>query len=93
MIIYINMSTATVWGERCDLHGYRCLIICFPVAGYGSCKYPGSGRRNGTFTNSSSLAPSSGSTASGCHPQYSHGVPTFLSSLIVGLTLWTAASL
>lgn len=58
----------------------------------GSCIYPGSGGRNGTFTNSSLLAPSANSIASGCHSQYSCD-RIFLSSLIVGLALWTAASL
>ncbi|XP_055800901.1 glucan endo-1,3-beta-glucosidase 3-like [Solanum dulcamara] len=75
----------------CNFNGVAKVTTTDPS--HGSCKYPGSGRRNGTFTNSSSVAPSSDS-ASGCHSQYSHDVHTFLSSLIVGLlTLWTAASL
>ncbi|CAN4081049.1 unnamed protein product [Withania somnifera] len=74
----------------CNFNGVAKITTSDPSN--GSCRYPGSGGRNGTFTNSSSLAPSSNSIASGCHSQYSH-VRSFLSSLVVGLTFWTAASL
>ncbi|XP_009762818.1 glucan endo-1,3-beta-glucosidase 3-like [Nicotiana sylvestris] len=75
----------------CNFNGVATVSTTDPSN--GSCIYPGSGGRNGTFTNSSSHAPSSDSTASGCHSQYSHDVHTFLSSLIVGLVLCTAACL
>ncbi|KAK4720568.1 hypothetical protein R3W88_010801 [Solanum pinnatisectum] len=75
----------------CNFNGVAKVTTTDPS--HGSCIYPGSGGRNGTFTNSSSVAPSSDST-SGCHSRYSHDIHTFLSSLIVGLlTLSTTAFL
>ncbi|KAJ8562944.1 hypothetical protein K7X08_031396 [Anisodus acutangulus] len=72
-------------------HAYE--LLFGPSLCNGSCIYPGSGGRNGTFTNSSSNAPSTNSTSSGCHSQYSQDVRIFLSSLIVDLIICTAAFL
>ncbi|XP_059308826.1 glucan endo-1,3-beta-glucosidase 3-like isoform X2 [Lycium ferocissimum] len=75
----------------CDFNGVARVTTSDPSN--GSCIYPGSGGRNGTFKNSSPLAPSSNTTASGCHSQYSND-RIFFSSFIVGLIIfWTVVSL
>ncbi|XP_060185216.1 glucan endo-1,3-beta-glucosidase 3-like isoform X2 [Lycium barbarum] len=75
----------------CDFNGVARVTTSDPSN--GSCIYPGSGGRNGTFKNSSPLAPSSNTTASGCHSQYSND-HIFFSSFIVGLIIfWTVVSL
>ncbi|XP_019176491.1 PREDICTED: glucan endo-1,3-beta-glucosidase 3-like [Ipomoea nil] len=75
----------------CNFNGVGTITTSDPS--HGSCIFPGSGGRNGTFTNGTSLAPSSNSTTSGCRSQYLYDSNVLVSSLIVGLTLWCAAFL
>ncbi|XP_059289254.1 glucan endo-1,3-beta-glucosidase 3-like [Lycium ferocissimum] len=73
----------------CNFNGVATVTTSDPS--HGSCIFPGSGGKNGTVTNGTTLAPSSNSTSSGCHLQYTRENQAFLSSLIVGLILCSAA--
>lgn len=75
----------------CNFNGVARVTTSDPS--HGSCIFPGSGGKNGTVTNGTILAPSSNSTSSGCHSHSTRENQAFLSSLIVGLILWTAAFL
>ncbi|CAN4124152.1 unnamed protein product [Withania somnifera] len=75
----------------CNFNGVATVTMSDPS--HGSCIFPGSGGKNGTVTNGTILAPSSNSTSSGCHSQYTRENQAFFSSLIVGLIQWTAAFL
>lgn len=72
----------------CDFNGVATVTTTDPS--HGSCIFPGSGGKNNTFVNGTSLAPSSNSTASGCHSQYLYSTGSLLSFVIVGSLLWDA---
>ncbi|KAL2542517.1 Glucan endo-1 [Abeliophyllum distichum] len=75
----------------CNFNGVATITTTDPS--HRPCIFPGSGGRNKTFINGTSLAPSSNSTVSGCHSQYFHG-DIFIRSLVVGVViLWGAAYL
>ncbi|XAR72208.1 Glucan endo-1,3-beta-D-glucosidase [Bertholletia excelsa] len=71
----------------CDFNGVATITTTDPS--HGSCKFPGSVGRNGTFLNNTLLAPSSNSMASGCSPQYFHG-DALVRYLVVGMSLLNA---
>ncbi|XP_062110168.1 glucan endo-1,3-beta-glucosidase 3 [Humulus lupulus] len=71
----------------CDFKGVATITTTDPS--HGSCIFPGSAGRNGTFVNGTSLAPSSNSTASGCHSQYFDHGSSFASSVIIGILFFT----
>ncbi|KAK9935451.1 hypothetical protein M0R45_022554 [Rubus argutus] len=73
----------------CDFKGVATITTTDPS--HGPCIFPGSAGRNGTFDNSTSLAPSSNSTAtSGCLSLFFHSGGSFTSSVIVGFLLLSA---
>ncbi|KAL2558958.1 Glucan endo-1 [Forsythia ovata] len=75
----------------CNFNGVATITTTNPS--HRPCIFPGSGGRNETFINGTSLAPSSNSTVSGCHSQYFYG-DIFIRSLVVGgVILWGAAFL
>ncbi|KAL3501932.1 hypothetical protein ACH5RR_036381 [Cinchona calisaya] len=74
----------------CNFNGVATVTTSDPS--HGSCTFPGSGGRNNTFINGTSLAPSSNSTVSGCHSQHFHNYGfLLLSSILSSLVLWGAA--
>ncbi|CAA3024904.1 glucan endo-1,3-beta-glucosidase 3-like [Olea europaea var. sylvestris] len=75
----------------CNFNGVAAVTTTDPSR--GSCIFPGSGRRNGTFTNSTSPVPSSNSTASGCRSRYFGSSDAFTSSVVLGILLWSATFL
>ncbi|KAL2518778.1 Glucan endo-1 [Abeliophyllum distichum] len=75
----------------CNFNGVATVTTTDPS--HGSCIFPGSGGRNGTFTNSTSPVPSSNSTASGCHSRYFGSSDAFTSLVVVGVLLWSATFL
>ncbi|KAM1608256.1 hypothetical protein ACFX13_020863 [Malus domestica] len=66
----------------CDFKGVATVTTTDPS--HGSCIFPGSGRRNSSSTNGTSLAPSSNSTTSGCLSQFFYSGGSFTSSVIIG---------
>ncbi|KAI9082108.1 hypothetical protein K1719_035848 [Acacia pycnantha] len=68
----------------CDFKGVASVTTTDPS--HGSCVYPGSGGKNSTSLNNTSLAPSSSMTASGCLSQnyYKDG---FFSSFVITIGL------
>ncbi|KAL0372741.1 UNVERIFIED_CONTAM: Glucan endo-1,3-beta-glucosidase 3 [Sesamum calycinum] len=60
---------------------------------HGSCIFPGSGGRNGTFVNGTALAPSFNSTTSGCSPRFFQSEYFYMHSALFGVVLWTAVYL
>lgn len=60
---------------------------------HGSCIFPGSGRKNGTFINGTSLAPSTNSTTSGCFSNCFYGGGALITSVIIGVLLWSVVFL
>uniref|UniRef100_A0A7C9AUR5 glucan endo-1,3-beta-D-glucosidase n=1 Tax=Opuntia streptacantha TaxID=393608 RepID=A0A7C9AUR5_OPUST len=75
----------------CYFNGVATITTTDPS--HGSCIFPGSGGRNGTFVNTTSLAPSENST-SFARPQCSyHGSSLWMNSAFGGLLLWCAFSL
>ncbi|KAL7090799.1 hypothetical protein ACP275_12G064600 [Erythranthe tilingii] len=73
----------------CDFNGVA--TITTTDQSHGSCIFPGSGGRNGTFTNSTSLAPSTNSTVSGCGSGFSRLED--LRYVLFGLLLWSGVFL
>ncbi|XP_030498621.2 glucan endo-1,3-beta-glucosidase 3 [Cannabis sativa] len=71
----------------CDFKGVATITTTDPS--HGSCIFPGSTGKNGTFVNGTSLAPSSNSTTSGCHSQYLDRGSSFTSSVIIGILFLT----
>ncbi|KAF4355429.1 hypothetical protein F8388_015183 [Cannabis sativa] len=71
----------------CDFKGVATITTTDPS--HGSCIFPGSTGKNGTFVNGTSLAPSSNSTTSGCHSQYLDSGSSFTSSVIIGILFLT----
>ncbi|KAK3221944.1 hypothetical protein Dsin_008969 [Dipteronia sinensis] len=67
----------------CDFKGVATITTTDPS--HGSCIFPGSGGRNGTITNGTSMAPSSNSTSSGSPSQYLYRGDFFTSSVIIGV--------
>ncbi|KAJ7954299.1 putative Glucan endo-1,3-beta-glucosidase [Quillaja saponaria] len=67
----------------CDFKGVAIITTTNPS--HGSCIFPGSGGKNGTRVNETSLAPSSNTTSSGCLSEYYYGGGSFRSSVILGL--------
>ncbi|KAF9587034.1 hypothetical protein IFM89_039720 [Coptis chinensis] len=73
----------------CYFNGVAAISTTDPS--HSSCLFPGSGGRNGTFLNSTTLAPSSNSTASGSIPLlYRVNVRSFL---VIGGLFWSAVFL
>ncbi|XP_028759005.1 glucan endo-1,3-beta-glucosidase 3 [Neltuma alba] len=72
----------------CDFKGVAIITTTDPS--HGSCIFPGSGGRNRTGTNGTSMAPSSNSTSSGCFSKYYYNGEPFTSSLVIGMLLWSA---
>ncbi|GAA0183725.1 glucosidase [Lithospermum erythrorhizon] len=71
----------------CNFNGVATISTSDPT--HGSCIYPGSGGRNGTLFNGTSLAPSSNSTLSAALSQYYHcGDPVLRLSLVLCVVLW-----
>ncbi|XP_059655356.1 glucan endo-1,3-beta-glucosidase 3 [Cornus florida] len=76
----------------CDFNGVATITTSDPS--HGSCIFPGSSGKNGTFINGTSLAPSSNSSStSDSLPQYFYGDGAFTSSAIIGALLWSAVFL
>ncbi|KAM5566851.1 glucan endo-1,3-beta-glucosidase 3 [Rosa sericea] len=77
----------------CDFKGVATITTTDPS--HGSCMVPGSAGRNGTFDNSTSLAPSSNSTtaSSGCISLFFHSSGSFASSAIIGFLVLSAVFL
>ncbi|KAB2620058.1 glucan endo-1,3-beta-glucosidase 3-like [Pyrus ussuriensis x Pyrus communis] len=75
----------------CDFKGVATVTTTDPS--HGTCIFPGSGGRNSTFVNSTSLAPSSNSTASGCLSLFFYSGGSFTSSVIVGFLVLSAVLL
>lgn len=73
----------------CDFKGVATVTTSDPS--HGSCIFPGSAGRNGTFPNTTSLAPSSNSSTSGCHSIY--GAGSFTTSVIIGVLLMSTVCL
>ncbi|XP_042505198.1 glucan endo-1,3-beta-glucosidase 2-like isoform X2 [Macadamia integrifolia] len=71
----------------CNFNGVAAITTTNPS--HGSCIFPGSGGRNGTFLNGTSLAPSSNSTASSSTSLIFH-IGGVRSPLIIGIILWSA---
>ncbi|KAF3432139.1 hypothetical protein FNV43_RR26878 [Rhamnella rubrinervis] len=75
----------------CDFKGVATITTTDPS--HGSCIFPGSDGRNGTFVNGTSLAPSSNSTTSGCLSRYIDSGGYFASTLIIGILALSAVFL
>ncbi|CAN6549649.1 unnamed protein product [Malus baccata var. baccata] len=75
----------------CDFKGVATVTTTDPS--HGSCIFPGSGRRNSSSTNGTSLAPSSNSTTSGCLSQFFYSGGSFTSSVIIGFLVLSAVLL
>ncbi|KAI9071868.1 hypothetical protein K1719_046167 [Acacia pycnantha] len=72
----------------CDFKGVAIITTTDPS--HGSCVFPGSGGKNRTSTNGTSLAPSSNSTSSGYFSKYFHNGEFFTSSFVIGMLVWSA---
>ncbi|KAG8382720.1 hypothetical protein BUALT_Bualt05G0106700 [Buddleja alternifolia] len=75
----------------CNFNGVATISTSDPS--HGSCIFPGSAGRNGTFTNGTSLAPSSNSTVSGCHSRLFQSGGFYIHYVLLGVVLWTAVFL
>ncbi|KAI3453157.1 hypothetical protein Pfo_009820 [Paulownia fortunei] len=75
----------------CNFNGVATITTTDPS--HGSCIFPGSGGRNGTFANGTSLAPSFNSTVSGCRSRFFRGEDFYIQSVLLGVVLWTAVCL
>ncbi|KAF2308391.1 hypothetical protein GH714_006672 [Hevea brasiliensis] len=75
----------------CDFKGVATITTTDPS--HGSCKFPGSAGRNGTLTNTTSLAPSSNSTSSDSPPLHLHNIGSFTISVIIGALLMSTVFL
>ncbi|KAI3466956.1 hypothetical protein Pfo_023619 [Paulownia fortunei] len=73
----------------CNFNGVATITTTDPS--HGPCIFPGSGGRNGTFTNGTSLAPSSNSVVSGCNSQFS--CREDLHFVLLGFLLWSGVFL
>ncbi|XP_073147839.1 glucan endo-1,3-beta-glucosidase 3 [Henckelia pumila] len=85
---YHGMSMAD---GTCNFNGVA--IISTTDPSHGSCIYSGSGGRNGTFVNGTTLAPASNSTASGCRSQRFHQENIHIHVTILAFVLWCAVYL
>ncbi|KAK6931619.1 Glycoside hydrolase family 17 [Dillenia turbinata] len=85
---YHNMAQAQ---GTCYFNGVAAITTTDPS--HGSCIFPGSGGSNRTMVNGTSLAPSSNSTSSDCASQYFYGGGAFVSSMIVGISIWSVVFL
>ncbi|THG09846.1 hypothetical protein TEA_027151 [Camellia sinensis var. sinensis] len=65
----------------CDFNGVATITTTNPT--HGSCVFPGSNGKNGTFLNST--APSLNSTSSGCPARYMHGSASASAIVAVGI--------
>ncbi|XP_073282445.1 glucan endo-1,3-beta-glucosidase 3-like [Primulina huaijiensis] len=75
----------------CNFNGVA--IISTTDPSHGSCIYPGSGGRNGTLVNGTTLASASNSTVSGCRSQHFHLENIYIHVIIVALVIWCAVYL
>ncbi|KAL8531900.1 hypothetical protein ACS0TY_008488 [Phlomoides rotata] len=75
----------------CNFNGVATVTTTDPS--HGPCIFPGSAGRNGTFTNSTSHAPSFNSTTSGCRSHFWHGEDFYIHSILLGVVVWCAAYL
>ncbi|KAL4196786.1 hypothetical protein AMTRI_Chr04g184910 [Amborella trichopoda] len=71
----------------CDFKGVATVTTTDPS--HDSCSFPGSGGKNGTFGNITSLAPSTNATAGSAAPQLPPRVD-FRSAILLGLLLWNS---
>ncbi|XP_028105270.1 LOW QUALITY PROTEIN: glucan endo-1,3-beta-glucosidase 2-like [Camellia sinensis] len=69
----------------CDFNGVATITTTNPT--HGSCVFPGSNGKNGTFLNST--APSLNSTSSGCPARYMHGSASASAIVAVGILSWS----
>ncbi|KAL3635954.1 hypothetical protein CASFOL_020501 [Castilleja foliolosa] len=72
-------------GGTCDFKGVATITTTDPS--HGSCIFPGSGGANGTFPNSTALAPSFNSTVSGCRSNL-YGNDFYTHTVVLGFVLW-----
>ncbi|QHN93063.1 Glucan endo-1,3-beta-glucosidase [Arachis hypogaea] len=72
----------------CDFKGVAFITTTNPS--HGSCVFPGSGGKNGTSINGTSLAPSNTSTASGILSQHYYNGGSLISSVILSALLLSA---
>ncbi|XP_051144429.1 glucan endo-1,3-beta-glucosidase 3-like [Andrographis paniculata] len=71
----------------CNFNGVATVTTTDPSR--GSCIFPGSGGRNGTITNGTSLAPSTNSSVSGSPLKLLHRGDLYPCFMLLGLVLWT----
>ncbi|PIN13494.1 Glucan endo-1,3-beta-D-glucosidase [Handroanthus impetiginosus] len=72
----------------CNFNGVATITTTDPS--HGSCIFPGSGGRKGTFGNTTSLAPSFNSTASASQSLLSHSRDIYTNFVLVVAVLWIA---
>ncbi|CAA0841406.1 Glucan endo-1-3-beta-glucosidase 3 [Striga hermonthica] len=75
----------------CDFNGVAAITTTDPS--YEPCVYPGSGGINGTFPNSTALAPSFNSTVSGCPSAFLCIVDLYIPSVVLVAVLWATVYL
>ncbi|KAF5748037.1 glucan endo-1 3-beta-glucosidase 3 [Tripterygium wilfordii] len=85
---YLKMAKSP---GTCDFKGVATITTTDPS--HGSCIFPGSRGKNGTFINGTSLAPSSNSIDASSCAVYFRGVGSFTTSVISGLLLMVAVFL
>ncbi|XP_057962949.1 glucan endo-1,3-beta-glucosidase 3-like isoform X2 [Malania oleifera] len=84
---YHQMAMAS---GTCYFNGVATITTTDPSR--GSCVFPGSVGKNSTFVNTTSLAPSSNSTISGCASKYFHR-GGFIGFVTIGALTWIAVFL
>ncbi|CAI9096744.1 OLC1v1032954C2 [Oldenlandia corymbosa var. corymbosa] len=75
----------------CDFNGVATITTLDPS--HGSCVFPGSGGRNSSLVNGTSLAPSTNSTVSGCHSQHFQSSVAYISSIVASVIICGAVLL
>lgn len=75
----------------CNFNGVATITTTDPS--HGSCIFAGSLGRNGTFTNTTSVAPSSNSTVSGSQSRFLCSKDFYAHTVLLGFVFWTAAYL
>lgn len=75
----------------CNFNGVATITTTDPS--HGSCIFAGSLGRNGTFTNTTSVAPSTNSTVSGSPSRFLCSKDFYAHTVLLGFVFWTAAYL
>lgn len=75
----------------CNFNGVATITTTDPS--HGSCIFAGSLGRNGTFTNTTSVAPSTNSTVSGSPSRFLCSKDFYTHTVLLGFVFWTAAYL